>query len=244
MDISIGKDKKSIDWIFRKDNLYYKQNLIIDNDSCMNLPSQGIGGAIFDGYEDYELQTTLRRMQNGKTSKDDFKDLIQKKYEKIVSKYDSDIEKGLIPQYTKRPNVKDVEDEIYHNLIRNAQNNLELQKIELEKLKPSTSEAILWRGVFPDSDLGYGGVIRDVINDKLKPGSTVVIDGATMCTSPNLSIASQYGQEYIRIKAPVGSKLVRGLEEVRFPAKAEFKFIGKTNIQDRTVWDFEYVIPS
>lgn len=243
LDIAMSENKIYIEHQFRQNGVYYKQDLAIDCYNYGNFPTQGNAGAIFKGYEDYEIKTTLRRMQNKKTSIEDFRDLIQNNYKKIISKYDSDIERGRIPKYPKRPEIKDVEDEIYQNLINNALNNLELQKTELAKLKPITNESILWRGVRTDENVGYGGTMREIINDELKPGCTVVLDGATMCTSPNYYVARKFGPECIRIKAPAGSRLVRALEEVRFPAKAEFKFIGKTNVPGVIIWDFEYIVP-
>ena len=276
LDVSSSNNTKTHTKIFFKDGKIYEQSITIDTPRCPNEIGIAARDALTmrESYRDCDIKRVQRRMQYGTATKEGMKDEVQGICNKLKKSYDSYIRQGLVPwnahllavesvfgmsvfgaedNFTPPkgalPAHSELEDKVYDKLINDAKNNLEKQKLELRKLKPIKKECILWCGVKPDnseSDEFYENKLSSVLNNSLKPGDKVVLDGAAMRTglSPDAQPITRNERELIRIKAPAGSRLVSCGNGILLPSGSNFKFLGKSgDDKGLTVWDFEYILP-
>lgn len=231
----LGNKKKHVQMRSRDENdSIHLNNFMMDVDSSGAIPYQGYDGVIMDTYEDMCMQRVLREMQyNGGIVPD-------KEVTRLKHLYHKDNLWGMEAR-----SECATEEEFVQKSIKRIQDCAILQKESLKELEPSIADCILYRGV----KLGYSSINIGHRNDfssllkNLKEGDKTVLDWGVMCTSGNISIASQYGDNILRILTPKGSRLPCAGEEIRFPSKSEFIFKGKNNYNGLVFWDFEYVIP-
>ena len=189
---------------------------------------------IWRAWEDDDLNYILRSMQfNG----GEFSSFLKQEYENTYRMHVASYGNKFLKKF---PTSKD-----YIQYIKQkVQINLEMQKLNLEYIKPLEEDCVFYRGV----NLGHSYVtyFHDEfvqLMNSLKKGQNVVLDWASMCTTNDfdyvLNTISQ--NDILRIKAPKGSKVATFGLETRFPSKAEFKFLNKKKVGQFTFWDFEYI---
>ena len=155
---------------------------------------------------------------------------------------------GILPKKFGNVTTKEeYADKKFQFLKEKIEQNLEGQKNELKTYYiPTKEDCILYRAVgseMPTTNYNHHRDFRIMLNN-LTPGDKTILDGGAMCTSGNIGIASQYGNTFLRIKAPKGSRLAKEALETRFPSFAEFKYVGKNEFNGVEFLDFEYILPN
>lgn len=226
-----------IDFREKSNDIYYRNIITYDSD-MPDIPAEteiqkGMG--LWDEYGDI-----LREMQhnNGELKLDwSDEDII-----KFIAEQKGKSEDAIMAElaHTNKSPL-----EYLKNITNDA---LEESERLYQSFKPATKEGYLYRGLKIIDNPKFNDIYHceDFANmmNNLQKGQTCIIDYAPMCAG-KFNFASEYsGNAMLKIKVPVGAKLLHYKSEYRFPPKAQFLVNDVTELQSGfKIYDLEYIIP-